>query len=294
MELSQDEMIADALNIHETEHCGGSPCATAVKLADRLGRGGIVKRGHELATPGFRRGNGHGRGRQVSTSATERQLDLIRKLAAEGDYLSLGDTQRKLVEDVCTGTVISKRSASDLISALMVTVPADTHSLRPEFLPAEPKASDNQIAFVKRLADERGRTVSEDALRALNRSEASELIDGLLQVKPQPKAAPATTGQVEPGLYRNAKGVIVKAYKARQHDGILAARLDVTAEKPWIYLGMAHRFVTDEFTRMTLDEAIEFGKTPIDGHFYCCQCGTELTDPNSQDAGIGPVCATKV
>ena len=292
MELSQDEMIADALKIHETEHCGGSPCATAAKLALQLGRGGIVEHGHELRHPSHRRGNGHGRGRQVSTSATERQLDLIRKLAAEKDYLSLGDTQRKLVEDVCTGTVISKSSASALIDALLHTVNADTHSLRPEFLPAEPKASDKQIAFAKRLCDERGRTISEDALRELTRSEASELIDGLLKIKVQPKAASAQR-EVEPGLYRNTEGVIVKAYKARQHDGILAARLDVEAEKPWVYLGVAHRFVTDEFTRMTLDEAIEFGKTAINGHFYCCQCGIELTDPNSQDAGIGPICATK-
>src|ERR1700733_4398986 len=191
MDWNPDQMITDALAVHRDEHCGDTPCADAVKLAGRLGHGGIVKHGHELQGPLPVRGGGHGRGRQVSTSATERQLDLIRKLAAEKDYLSLGDTQRKLVEDVCTGTVISKRSASDLISALMVTVPADTHSLRPEFLPAEPKASDKQIAFVKRLATERGRTISEDALRALTRSEASELIDSLLKVKVQPKAAPA-------------------------------------------------------------------------------------------------------
>jgi hypothetical protein len=292
MEMAQDEMIADAVKIHETEHCGATPCSTAIKLAERLGKGGIVKR-HGLEGPLPMRGGGRGHGRQVSTSATERQLDLIRKLAAEKDYLSLGDTQRKLVQDVCTGTVISKRSASDLITALIATVNTDTRSLRPKFLPAEPKASDKQIAFISRLCDERGRTISQDALRELTLSEASKLIDGLLKVKVQPKAAPASR-EVEPGMYRNAEGVIVKAYKARQHDGILVARLDVTAEKPWIYLGMAHRFVTAEFTRMTLDEAMAFGKTAINGHFYCCQCGIELTDPNSQEAGIGPICATKV
>ena len=176
----------------------------------------------------------------------------------------------------------------------MVTVPADTRSLRPEFLPSEPKASQPQVAFVKRLLAERGadaeKLVTVD-LAEMTKAQASELIDALFKVKAQPKAM--VQREVEPGLYRNADGVIVKAYKARQHDGILAARLDVTAEKPWIYLGMAHRFVTDEFTRMTLSEAISFGKTPIDGKFYCCVCGAELSDPNSQDAGIGPWCARK-
>ena len=204
---------------------------------------------------------------------SDKQLDLIKRLAAERDYLSLGDTQRKLVEDVCTGTVISKRSASDLISALMVTVPADSRSLRPEFLAKveQPLASPKQVDFIKRLLAERGadaeKLVTVD-LAEMTKAQASALIDALFKIKAQPKAM--AQREVEPGLYRNADGVIVKAYKARQHDGILAARLDVTAEKPWIYLGMAHRFVTDEFTRMTLSEAIAFGKTAIDGKFYCC------------------------
>ena len=284
-------MIADALKIHETEHCGGSPCTLAVKLALRLGKGGIVGHGHELQGPLPMRDGGRGHGRQVSTSATERQLDLIRKLAAERDYLSLGDTQRKLVQDVCTGTVISKRSASDLISALMVTVPADSRSMRPEFLPAEPKASDRQVAFASRLAAERGRTVSEDALRELTRSEISELIDGLLKVKVQPKAPAA---ELEAGMYRVGDEWFKVQRPVHGSGRMYAKRLVVTTDEDgnpvgrFEYADGAVRKITAEH-KVSLEEAKQFG------HVYgvCCRCGATLTDETSIEAGIGPVCASK-
>jgi Family of unknown function (DUF6011) len=288
MEVSQDEMIADALKIHETEHCGGSPCTLAVKLALRLGKGGIVGHGHELQGPLPMRGGGRGHGRQVSTSATERQLDLIRKLAAERDYLSLGDTQRKLVQDVCTGTVISKRSASDLISALMVTVPADSRSMRPEFLPAEPKASDRQVAFASRLAAERGRTVSEDALRELTRSEISELIDGLLKVKVQPKAPAA---ELEAGMYR-VGDEIFKVQRAVHGSGRMYAKLLVVDGQGDAHFEMAEgaiRKLTSEH-RMSLEEAKQFGQV----YGICAVCSATLTDETSIEAGIGPICAKRI
>lgn len=41
--------------------------------------------------------------------------------------------------------------------------------------------------------------------------------------------------------------------------------------------------------RLTLEQELEYGRT----EFRCIRCGTKLTDPDSQAAGIGPVCITK-
>ncbi len=41
--------------------------------------------------------------------------------------------------------------------------------------------------------------------------------------------------------------------------------------------------------KMTLEEAEEFGAL----YGFCCRCGRTLTDENSIEAGIGPVCAGK-
>lgn len=292
MELSQDEMIQDALAIHRDEHCGATPCATAVKLTAQLGQGGIVKRGHGLQGPLPVRGGGRGHGRQVSTSATGPQLDLIRKLAAEKDYLSLGDTQRKLVEDVCTGTVISKRSASDLISALLATVPADTRSLRPEFLPSEPKASDKQLGFIRRLADERGRDISDAVLAELTRSEASELIDSLLQVKVQPKV-PAK-GDLEAGIYRVGDEVFKVQLAIHGSGRPYAKRLVVTTDEDGHPVGK-FVFADGALSKISADDKLSLDEARAFGQLYgvCVSCGATLTDETSITNGLGPVCARK-
>jgi hypothetical protein len=290
MEWSQDEMIADALKVHETDHCGTTPCADAVKLALLLGRGGTIEHGHELTKPSYGRGCGNRRGTQVSTSASDKQLGLIRKLATERDYLSLGDTQRKLVQDVCTGTTISKSSASALIDALLHTVYADAKSLRPEFLPAEPKASDKQIALIVRLGAERGRTYRDELLAEMTRSEASELIDGLVAL---PRVAQTTgpAAELEAGIYR-VDDVIYKVQKAVHGSGRMYAK-QLVIDGPGsahfeIAPGAIHEITSEH--RMSLEEAVSYGQL----YGVCVRCGATLTDETSIEAGIGPICAGKL
>lgn len=59
-------------------------------------------------------------------------------------------------------------------------------------------------------------------------------------------------------------------------------------EGRWEYAGMASRFVTVA-DKMTKEEAVRFG------HDFgiCCVCGAQLDDPNSVEAGIGPICGKK-
>lgn len=289
MDWAQDEMIADALKIHEAEHCGATPCSTAVKLAAQLGQGGIVKHGHELATPSFGRGNGHGRGHQAPSGASPKQINLIKRLAAERDYLSLGDTQRKLVQDVCEGTVISKRSASDLISALMVTVPADSRSLRPEFLAKveQPLASPKQVDFIKRLLAERGadaeKLVTVD-LAEMTKAQASALIDALFKIHPQAKS------ELEAGIYR-VDDTWFKVQRAVHGSGFMYAKqlvVDGPGEGHFEVARGAIRNIRPEH-KVSLEEARQFGQL----YGICCQCSATLTDETSIEAGIGPVCARK-
>jgi hypothetical protein len=54
------------------------------------------------------------------------------------------------------------------------------------------------------------------------------------------------------------------------------------------YAGAANRFVNAS-QRLNREEAAAFGRETG----WCVVCGTELTDPDSIAAGIGPVCATK-
>lgn len=55
----------------------------------------------------------------------------------------------------------------------------------------------------------------------------------------------------------------------------------------WAYDGRKNfRNLTE---RLTLDEAAAYGLA----HGYCLICGRELTDPNSVERGIGPICAGK-
>lgn len=53
--------------------------------------------------------------------------------------------------------------------------------------------------------------------------------------------------------------------------------------------GMSFLRKNPETRRMTLEEAVQFGKL----YGFCCRCGTILTNEDSIEAGIGPVCAGK-
>lgn len=57
----------------------------------------------------------------------------------------------------------------------------------------------------------------------------------------------------------------------------------------WEYVAGAIRSLT-EGDRITLEQAAEYGHL----HGLCAICGRTLTDPESVERGIGPVCATRI
>lgn len=170
--------------------------------------------------------------------------------------------------------------------------PARTTTFRP--------ATDKQVAFITRLAAERG-VPTETA--GLSSSYASGLITFLLALpKATPAAgAPSAERVTEPGMYRTAAGDIFKVQASRDDATRLYAKqltpiggqrlteTDDTVRFEFAYVAGAIKSLTPA-DRMSLDDAKAFGIR----YGVCCVCGAPLKDATSVARGIGPVCITKV
>lgn len=252
-----------------------------------------VRRGGEPASNQF--------GTFTVHQASDKQIAFAKRLLAEKD---LGDI--KVPADIDT---ISKKAASALIDRLMAR-PAKATSVGTTSGSVR-LASDKQMAFLKRLMAERDYYSLVEADRAKwdavaagkvpTAKGASEFIDTLTGTAYAPK--PANTDDqgatLELGMYRKADGTLYRVYPGRESGRLLAKRLvlvegydfDIHGKKAasFEYAGMASRFVTAD-ERMSLEEAKAFG------HQFgiCCVCGALLTDPESVERGIGPVCGSRV
>lgn len=103
------------------------------------------------------------------------------------------------------------------------------------------------------------------------------------------KAAWRTAPQTPIGVY-NVGGVLYMVKPSRSSDRTLAHKLQMVGGKPELtYLGLANRFVPENTPPVTREEAAAWGHT----HGYCMMCGRLLTNPESVEAGIGPICAGK-
>lgn len=121
-------------------------------------------------------------------------------------------------------------------------------------------------------------------------AEASAQIDHL---KSCPRKQRKTQAEPEAGMYRLDDGTIVRVYLGQQSGKMLAKRLVETPEEQhtheYEYMGLAVRFVKPDTARLSLEEAKKFGR--MTG--TCCVCARRLDNPESVEAGIGPVCASK-
>lgn len=148
-------------------------------------------------------------------------------------------------------------------------------------------ASPKQIAFIDRLYTEREAKSLEELKidrNAMPGAVASALIEMLLEA-PRKKSAPKS--EPESGIYTDGTK-IMKVYRG-QSGRMLAKELEVSGDlAAFDYRGLAERFIKG-MHKMSLDEAKSFDAI----YGVCCQCGRTLTDENSIEAGIGPVCAGK-
>lgn len=163
--------------------------------------------------------------------------------------------------------------------------------------PASPK----QIAFLDRLLEEKNAPAALlddlDVAResGLSTRDASRFIDGLL-ASPRKQVVKSVVAKVDPGFYV-VEGVIYKVQPSQSNPGrTYAKRLSLNVNEDgsveaisWEYARGALSLIASHGRELTLEEAKGFGRT----HGFCCICARLLTNEQSVEAGIGPVCASK-
>ena len=175
------------------------------------------------------------------------------------------------------------------------------------------EATEKQVQFIARLVEERDLSLkweqgmpndgphwrSTAAAAALNvlrdvraqgygvpRAAASEVIEHLLAA-PKKDTAPAV--EAPEGMHR-LDGVIYKVQRAVHGSGNLYAKALIEDGGGWLF-EYAPEVVRrlSEATKLSLDEAKQFGAL----YGTCCVCGRTLTNEESIEYGIGPVCRTR-
>jgi hypothetical protein len=153
-------------------------------------------------------------------------------------------------------------------------------------------ATAKQINFIKTLLAERP-TADRSKLPhpdVMTTKDASNAIDWLMTLPKAEKAKATGPAITEAGMYMK-DGVIYKVQKAVHGSGHLYAKKLAGGETEDFYFEYAPGVVKNltPADKMTLEQAKEFGAL----YGTCCVCGRTLTDEDSIEAGIGPVCAKK-
>jgi hypothetical protein len=240
--------------------------------------------------------------------ATDRQVGYLRHLFESRNVVDAGshaDELREIYAQVATGKV-SKKAASRAID-LLLPMP-EYHYDTEESVAAHAAgvtvvkypASDKQVGLIRRLADERdwADNVTIQAVldgHPVEKRDASAAIDYLFAcAKAAPKAA-ANGGPVE-GMHF-VDGRVIKVQRAVHGSGNLYAKvlvIDVEAadgkpaEAHFEYApGVVNQ--TSVETLMTREDGAKFGRL----YGMCVKCAATLTDEESIERGMGPICAGK-
>lgn len=154
--------------------------------------------------------------------------------------------------------------------------------------------SDKQIKFIAKLVKEKDTSAIEeqvqDARNAVMRqsfsvTEASALIDVLLD---QPKVpAQESEEQIVGGIYEDGDD-LYRVYFGRESGRMLAKKVTIEEDgATYTYAGAASRVLSEQAKRLPVEEVGSLGI--VAGN--CLICGRDLSDPESLDRGIGPICA---
>lgn len=152
----------------------------------------------------------------------------------------------------------------------------------------EKAASVKQIGFLKFLLSSRVHKMLPGNLEDMTMESASNAIQTLLEMPEKPKDT-SPKGEVEDGFYRLENDDIVVVKWNREKTGKYAMRLVVSdGVMNWSYeRGLIRE--CEGAMRLTLEEACKFGKL----YGRCMVCGRTLTNPESIERGIGPICAER-
>ena len=147
--------------------------------------------------------------------------------------------------------------------------------------------TDNQRAYLKALFFKKFDTETAHAHcdwlvdHVISRQLASEKISAL---KVLPDVETTEEEALTVGMY-DVDGRVYKVQQSRESGRLYAKEL---VDGKFIYAsGAIYRITAGD--RMSLEDAKAYGK--LTG--TCCSCGRELTNEDSIEAGIGPICAGK-
>lgn len=140
-------------------------------------------------------------------------------------------------------------------------------------------ASIKQVSFINTLLSERVYAGEEINFGTLSSREASDLISLLLK---SPRH-----DSVDVGMYQTPDGEIYRVQPSRETGNLYAKHMLVGGGFEYERGAISRLRPAD---KMTLAQAKAWGMATG----VCCVCGAFLTDQNSVDEGIGPVCAKKL
>lgn len=220
-------------------------------------------------------GNGYGGGSN-ERPASEAQVRYVRNLMAQR---VLTDTERKTWSLMLEGTLTSSQ-ASTIINRLKDrALTAETEKAK-----ATRMATDNQKKYVRSLLETK---VWEKAVNVetLTFDEVGELIDAL---KDAPRKPRTETYKAEDGIYFY-EGRYVKVQVALYGSGRRYTKVFDTDTESWEREGNLLGKLKAEH-KLTEEQAKRWG----DLYGTCIKCGRALTDEESIDRGVGPICAEKL
>jgi hypothetical protein len=233
-------------------------------------------------TPGTRSGRGIVRGMSA------KQINFATKLINTRDTSNL-ILLKGWTLDIAKLNTISLAHARAFIDALL----ACPEKQRSYSVKVTDQGSDKQKSFLRSLMADTN--LSESDVNSTYRT-ISDAISSLIKIKAeQPKSAKK---ELSEGLY-NKNGILYRL-KFTRSSGQLVAYRWTKFETPeptakglkfgeFVYEGKRPLYSLTEDDRMSLEEAMAHG---MEFH-YCCVCGIELTNPDSQAEGIGPICKRK-
>ena len=154
-------------------------------------------------------------------------------------------------------------------------------------------ATDSQYTYITDLlrkhtvpADFLGRANEAIRLRTLDRALASKTIDWLRR-QPQVTRKAASANDVPEGFHI-AGGEVYKVQVAVHGSGRKYAKVLDRETQTFVVASGAIQLLSAD-TAMTLEDAAKYGRT----YNICARCGRTLTDEDSIERGVGPVCASK-
>jgi hypothetical protein len=184
--------------------------------------------------------------------------------------------------------------ATDGTRGYLERLQTELTDLRCEWMTLSGRSAEDVAAFRAAAVN-----VMEDTLPGLTQTEASAAIDrtkeGLAKGRAEVRKLQASAGntpaaadgwELTEGAYLlDGKAVLVQ--RSRESKRLYAKVWDADAEKFVYAKGVQYRLRAEH--RATLEQLEEFGKA----FGVCGECGRTLTNPESIERGIGPICAGK-